>query len=97
MEKGGYVYILASQKHGTLYTGVTSDLIKRIFEHKSMNTKGFTSKHNVNMLVWYESFPSIEQAIAQEKRIKAWKRDWKIALIESQNPEWIDLYENLTQ
>ena len=95
MEKGGNVYILATQKHGTLYTGVTSDLIKRVYEHKIKAYQGFTAKYGVDLLVWFEPFPTIEEAITQEKKIKAWNRDWKISLIEKSNPEWLDLYENL--
>ena len=95
MEKSGYVYIIASQKYGTLYTGVTSDLIKRIKEHKAETYKGFTEKYGVKMLVWYEYFPTIEQAITQEKKIKTWQRAWKVRLIEEANPEWIDLSTTL--
>ncbi|MFM9873400.1 MAG: GIY-YIG nuclease family protein [Fimbriimonadaceae bacterium] len=93
MNKGGFVYILASKKHGTLYIGVTSDLTRRIYEHKNNLIEGFTSKHGVHLLVWYEDFPTITEAIRQEKAIKAWKRDWKIKLIESNNPQWLDIYE----
>ena len=90
-----YVYILSSKKHGTLYIGITSDLIKRISEHKNKLRKGFSEKYDVNKLVYYEVFNDIENAIIREKRLKKWNRDWKIRLIEENNPEWIDLYESL--
>lgn len=94
-EKQYYVYLLASSKHGTLYVGVTSDLLKRMWEHKEGVTEGFTSKYNVHKLVWYEVHQEIEAAIVREKRLKSWKRDWKINLIEENNPEWLDLALNL--
>ncbi len=97
VEKQYYVYILASSKHGTLYIGVTSDLLKRIWEHKEGGVEGFTKKHSVHKLVWYEVHQDIEAAIVREKRLKAWKRDWKIKLIEENNPEWLDLSLELGQ
>ncbi len=87
------VYILASQRNGTLYVGVTSDLSRRVWEHKEGLTPGFTSKHRVVRLVWYEEYPDISDAITWEKRVKRWRRDWKLRLIEAQNPQWLDLYE----
>ena len=87
-----YVYILASKKNGTLYTGVTSNLIKRVYEHKTNIIKGFTEKYNVHSLVYYEESNDILEAIAREKRIKKWNRQWKIELIEGLNAEWRDLY-----
>jgi len=90
-----WVYILASCKNGTLYIGVTSDLIKRVWEHKNNITKGFTSKHDVKGLVYFEQTSSVEEAIKREKQLKSWNRDWKIKLIEKNNPEWIDIYENI--
>ena len=88
----GYVYILCSQKNGTLYIGVTSDLGARLEEHKSHHDpKSFTAKHNVTRLVWYERYDLIVDAIAREKAIKKWKRAWKIDLIEKTNPEWQEL------
>jgi len=90
-----YVYILASRKNGTLYTGVTSDIIKRVYEHKNDLVEGFTKKYKVHELVYYEIFNSIEDAILKEKRIKKWKRNQKIELIEKENKEWKDLYNNL--
>jgi putative endonuclease len=88
---GGFVYILASRKHGTLYTGVTSDLPARIYHHREGVIRGFTTEHDVKRLVWFEAHGDIEAAILREKRIKGWKRDWKITLIEDMNPAWNDL------
>ena len=93
--KNFYVYILCSKPNGTLYTGVTSDLVKRIYEHKNNLVEGFTKKYNVHSLVWYETHESAESAIIREKRIKKWKRAWKLKLIEQTNPKWIDLYESI--
>ncbi len=95
MSKQPCVYILASDKNGTLYVGVTSDLIKRIWEHKNNVVPGFTNRYGVHDLVWYELHDSMESAIAREKAIKEWKRQWKLELIERQNPEWKDLYQGL--
>lgn len=89
-----YVYILASRRNGTLYIGVTSDLAKRIREHKEGRGGEFTRRYSVNQLVFYESHSDIEQAITREKRLKKWKRIWKLRLIESINPEWRDLSED---
>jgi putative endonuclease len=91
----GYVYILASKVYGTLYVGVTSDLIKRIWEHKEHVVDGFTKQHGVTNLVWYECHDSIVFAIAREKQIKEWRRDWKVNLIQTMNPEWRDLYDDI--
>ena len=91
----GYVYILASRKVGTLYVGVTSDIVKRVGEHKTDVVKGFTSKYNIKMLVYYEIHDEIENAIHREKCIKEWKRAWKIQLIEKENPDWDDLYPKI--
>ena len=85
------VYILASKRNGTLYTGVTSDLIKRIQEHRIGAVPGFTREYGVRRLMWYEPHESMGNAIQREKRIKKWNRDWKIQLIEDQNPHWDDL------
>jgi putative endonuclease len=95
MSKQPCVYILASDKNGTLYLGVTSDLIKRVWEHKNDVVPGFTNRYGVHDLVWYELHDSMESAIAREKTIKEWKRQWKLELIESMNPEWKDLYPEL--
>ncbi len=91
----GYTYILASKKGGTLYTGVTSDLPRRVWEHREGLTPGFTSLYGVKRLVWYEEFSWVIDAIAREKAIKSWPRAWKIALIEEENPEWRDLSSQL--
>jgi putative endonuclease len=90
-----YVYLLASKPYGTLYVGVTSDIIKRVFEHKSKAVPGYTARYGVDKLVWYEAHDSVDAAIRREKQIKGWKRDWKFNLIERANPHWIDLYRDL--
>jgi len=90
-----YVYILASKKNGTLYVGVTSDIIKRIYEHKNGFSEGFTKKYSVHNLVYYETTESVESAITREKQLKKWNRDWKTKLIEQSNPAWRDLYFEL--
>ncbi len=91
-----YIYILASRRNGTLYVGVTSDLIRRVFEHKNKLVAGFTSKYNVDKLVYFEEFGNIGQAIQREKRLKEWPRKWKLNLIEQDNPEWLDLFDEIT-
>jgi len=88
-------YLLASRRNGTLYVGVTSDVVKRVWEHKADLADGFTKRYGVHMLVWYELHDSMEGAIRREKAIKEWKRRWKLELIEKQNPEWRDLYDGL--
>jgi putative endonuclease len=97
MERLYYVYMLASRRNGTLYVGVTNDLGRRIFEHRTGAVPGFTATYDVKILVWYEVHPSIAEAIAREKRLKRWRRAWKIELIEAANPQWLDLYERLNQ
>lgn len=92
-----YVYIMASQRYGVLYVGVTTDLVKRIAQHKSGELGGFTEKYNVKRLVYYEALNGIELAISREKNIKAWKRDWKAELIEKNNPDWIDLFDEIVR
>ncbi|MBI4827086.1 MAG: GIY-YIG nuclease family protein [Nitrospirae bacterium] len=89
------VYILSSRRNGTLYVGMTSDLIKRVYEHKSCMVDGFTKQHGVHCLVWYEIHETSDAAILREKQIKKWERKWKLRLIEEMNPEWKDLYEDL--
>ncbi len=89
------VYILASSRNGTLYIGVTSDLIKRVWQHKNNAVEGFTEKYEVHHLVWYELHENMESAIAREKALKKWNRIWKLRLIEQLNPEWQDLYDQL--
>ncbi|MBF0521916.1 MAG: GIY-YIG nuclease family protein [Candidatus Omnitrophica bacterium] len=91
-----YVYILASQKHGTLYIGVTNDLLRRVYEHKNNFIKGFTEKYCVYNLVYFETTDSVGSAIGREKQLKKWNRQWKIRLIEKNNPEWKDLYVDLS-
>ena len=92
MTKQPYVYILASKKNGTLYIGVTSNLIQRIWQHKNNQVEGFTGKYNVHCLVYFEQHEMMESAITREKQMKKWKRDWKIKLIEKDNPLWEDLW-----
>ncbi|NRC53236.1 GIY-YIG nuclease family protein [Neoaquamicrobium sediminum] len=94
-QDGGYVYILASRKHGTLYIGVTADLERRIWEHREGLMQGFIRKYSVDRLVWYRDYDDIRDAIDDEKRIKKWRRKWKLDLVEAMNPEWNDLYETL--
>ncbi len=89
------VYILASQPYGTLYIGVTSDLIARLYQHRSGEVKGFTSRYGVHRLVRFEQFATMAEAIAREKQLKRWHRQWKINLIESENPDWHDLGPSL--
>lgn len=95
MEKNYYVYILANKRNGTIYTGVTSDLSKRIWDHKQKLEDGFTKQYDVTKLVYYEIHNDVNEAIAKEKRLKRWHRQWKLQLIEKDNPTWKDLYETL--
>ena len=95
MNKIPCVYILSSRRNGTLYTGVTSDLVKRVWEHKNNVVKGFTKRYHVHNLVWYEPHPNMKSAISREKAIKNWKRKWKLDLIEQKNPKWNDLFDKL--
>jgi putative endonuclease len=89
------VYILASQRNGTLYIGVTSDLAQRIWQHKNDVFEGFTKKYGIHLLVYFEQHDDMENAIIREKRLKKWNREWKIRLIEEKNPDWHDLYDSL--
>ncbi len=89
------VYILCSKRNGTLYTGVTSDLIKRVYEHRNNLADGFTKKYGIHRLVWYEMHGAAETAILREKQIKKWNRQWKLDLIEQRNQDWKDLYDEL--
>jgi len=84
---------MASRRNGTLYVGVTGNLAKRVYEHREGLLKGFTRRYGVKMLVWYEHFPTADEAISFEKRLKRWRRAWKLELIEKLNPQWLDLYE----
>jgi putative endonuclease len=97
MDKQFYVYILASERNGTLYTGVTADLVGRTWQHREGGLEGFTKKYSVKRLVYYEVYGDAENAITREKRIKKWRREWKIELIEKVNPGWKDLYKEICQ
>ena len=90
-----YVYILASRRDGAIYVGVTNDIVRRVYEHRIKTVPGFTSKYNITQLVWYEVYDDPTSAISREKELKKWKRSWKVALIEAQNPLWKDLYESI--
>jgi putative endonuclease len=92
MHKQPAVYLLASKRNGTLYVGVTSNLVRRVWEHKNNLVEGFTKRYDVHQLVWYELHENMDSAILREKRLKDWKRKWKVQLIESTNPDWEDLY-----
>jgi len=93
--KSYFVYILASKRNGTLYIGVTNNLIKRVWQHKNNLVDGFTKKYSVHLLVYFEETPNIESAIMREKQLKAWNRQWKINLLQKSNPTWQDLYPGL--
>lgn len=95
MDRQYYVYILASRRNCTLYTGVTNNLLRRVFEHKNDLVAGFTKKYRVHLLVHYEVFADVSDAIVREKQIKNWERAWKKDLIAKDNPHWIDLYDHL--
>jgi putative endonuclease len=95
MNKQPTVYILASKRNGTLYIGVTSDLVKRVWEHKNNMVEGFSKRYSVHQFVWYEQHENMESAILREKRLKDWKRLWKLNLIERMNPHWQDLYDSI--
>ena len=92
----GYVYMLASKPYGTLYIGVTNDIDRRVFQHREGTASRFTKRYGVTRLVWFEEWPTVPEAIQRETSLKRWKRDWKIALVNRTNPEWRDLYEQLT-
>ncbi len=96
-ERQPCVYLLASKRNGTLYVGVTSDLVRRVWQHKNGSLGGFTDKYCVHRLVWYEPHLMMESAICREKQIKSWRRNWKIRLIEESNPHWRDLYDEVCQ
>ena len=95
MQKQPCVYILASRRNGTLYVGVTSDLVKRVWEHRNDMVAGFTQRYRVHSLVWFEQHDTMQSAISREKAIKEWKRRWKLELIEQLNPNWRDLYGDI--
>ena len=90
-----HVYMLASSKHGTLYVGVTNNLVRRTYEHKSKSVDGFSKRYDIDKLVWFEVYDDPVNAIAREKELKKWRRDWKIRLIEESNPNWDDLYPGI--
>lgn len=90
-----YVYLLANERNGTLYAGITNDLVRRVWEHRDAEVPGFTKTHGIRTLVYFESFDGPEAAIAREKALKRWRRAWKIALIERENPDWRDLYDEI--
>lgn len=92
-----HVYLLASGRNGTLYVGVTNDLVRRVHEHKSKDHRGFTKQYDVTRLVWFETYDDPENAILREKDIKKWRRAWKLRLIEKSNPQWLDLYDEITK
>jgi putative endonuclease len=92
-----YVYLLASGRNKTLYLGVTNDLVRRVYEHKNKVVRGFTRQYTVDRLVWFESYDDPDNAIAREKDVKKWRRAWKLRLIEELNPQWLDLYEQISQ
>tara|TARA_A100001391_G_C4850474_1_gene219567 strand:+ start:50 stop:343 length:294 start_codon:yes stop_codon:yes gene_type:complete len=92
MEKGGFVYIMSSGRYGTLYIGVTSDLVRRVWQHREGETDGFMQKYDVKTLVYFECYDDIASAIAREKAMKKWNRSWKVRLIEERNPVWRDLW-----
>ncbi len=97
MNKQFYVYILASKRNGTLYIGVTSNIIQRVWQHKQQSVDGFTKKYNIKDLVYFEVHDNAENAIKREKQLKKWRRAWKIKLIEENNQEWNDLYDTICQ
>jgi putative endonuclease len=92
-----YVYIMASKRNGTLYVGVTNDLVRRIYEHREGQADGFTKKYGVKTLAYFESHDDIDRALQREKNLKHWRRAWKIDLIEKANPDWHDLYDTITR
>ena len=96
MNKAGYVYIMASQRNGTLYLGVTSDLPKRVWEHRNGIAPGFTKKYGCKLLVWFQAFEDLEAARHRELQMKEWRRAWKLRVIEEQNPDWNDLFGTLS-
>jgi putative endonuclease len=93
--KAGFVYIMANRKNGAIYIGVTSDLIKRVYEHRETLSGGFTTRYGCKLLVWFEAFDDLQEARQRELRMKEWKRAWKIKLIEERNFDWVDLYPTL--
>ncbi|MGK2740447.1 GIY-YIG nuclease family protein [Tepidicaulis sp. LMO-SS28] len=97
MSRAYYVYILATAKRGTLYTGVTNDIVRRVYEHKTGAADGFTKRYGVKQLVWFDETGDVLAAIQREKTLKGWSRRWKIELIEKNNPDWLDLYDEIVK
>ncbi len=95
-EHSYYVYMMTNKRNGTLYTGVSKDLVRRVYEHKHGILQGFTKRYGLKMLVWFEHHTDVSEAIKREKNIQAWKRQWKLEMIEKSNPNWNDLYEEIT-
>jgi len=95
--KKGYIYILTNKKDGTLYIGITTNLIRRVYEHKNLKIEGFTKRYNLNKLVYFEEYQQYAMAIKREKRLKEWQRQWKLDLINQHNPDWNDLYDTIVQ
>lgn len=93
--KKGFVYIMSNKQDGVLYIGVTSDIVKRVYEHKNSYVDGFTKQYNLKTLVYYEVYDDIEEAIKREKQLKNWHREWKVELVKKENPNWKDLYESI--
>lgn len=93
--KGGFVYIMASDRNGTIYIGSTVDLVQRVWQHRNGLVEGFTSKHGCKLLVWYEAYEDLQEARRRELQMKKWKRQWKLSQIEQMNPDWADLYPTL--
>lgn len=91
-----YVYILANERNGTLYVGVTNNLVRRVYQHKEKSISGFTSRYKVEKLIWFECYDDPENAITREKELKKWRRAWKLRLIEESNPQWKDLYDDIS-
>ena len=96
MNKPGYLYLMASGRNGTTYLGVTSDLLKRVWQHRNGVIDSFSKKYGCTLLVWYEAFDDIQQARQREQQMKKWKRAWKVELIERDNPQWLDLFDSLS-
>jgi len=90
-----YVYILASRRDGAIYVGITNDLVRRVYENRMKAVPGFASRYNITQLVWFEAYDDPISAITRETELKKWKRDWKVQLIEAENPQWLDLYESI--
>ena len=95
MDKSAYLYMMSNKKDGTIYTGATTNLVERVYSHKIKIVKSFTSKYNLTRLIYFEIYEDLASAFSREKQLKGWKRDWKIALIVRDNPDWLDLYSSI--